>query len=114
METHQATAFYTVISLISVFVSFIIYVCWKLVVSTTRAEGTYGVRPIHQRIVLSENIHPRRYNVSSQTNGSELLETRLKVLDLAFFKEETRRKSSSDSLHLSDTSHYQNCEAEKE
>ena len=74
METHQATAFYTVISLISVFVSFIIYVCWKLVESTARAEGTYGVRPVPQRIELSE-VHPRRYNVSSQTNRSELLET---------------------------------------
>ena len=60
METHQATAFYTVISLIIVFVSFIIYVCWKLLVSIARAEGTYGVRPVPQRIEHSENIHPRR------------------------------------------------------
>ena len=113
METHQATAFYTVISLISVFLSYILYVGWKLVVSTARAEGTNGVRPVPQRIELSE-IHPRIYNVSSQTNRSELLETRLKVIDLALVKEETRRKSSSDSLHLSDqASHCQNCEAEK-
>ena len=59
METHQVTAFYVVIAIISVFVSFIIFVCWKLVVSTARAEGTYGVRPVPQRIELSENIHPR-------------------------------------------------------
>ena len=113
MENHQAAAFYTVISLISVFVSFILYVCWQLVVSTAKAEGSSGIRPVPQQIELSE-IHPRRYNVSSQTNRSELLETRLKVLDLALVKEETRRKSSSDSLHLSDqSSHCQNCEAEK-
>ena len=74
METRQATAFYTVIVIISVFVRFIIFVCWKLVVSSARAEGTYGDRPSPQRIELSENIHPRRYNVSSQTIRSELLE----------------------------------------
>ena len=73
---------YTAIAIIIVFVCFIIFVCWKLVVSTARAEGNYGVRPVPQRIELSDNIHPRRYNVSSQTNKSELLEAaRLKVFD---------------------------------
>ena len=90
-----------VISLISEFVSFILYVCWQLVVSTSKAEGSNGIRPVPHQIELSE-IHPRRYNVSSQTTKSELQETRLKVLDLALVKEETRRKST-DSLHLSDS-----------
>ena len=112
MENHQQAAFYTVISLTTVFVGFILYVCWQLVVSTAKAKGSNGIRPVPQ-IELSENC-PRRYNASSQTTRSELLENRLKVLDLALVKEETRRKST-DSLHLSyqQSSHCQNCEAEK-
>ena len=105
-------AFYTMISLITVFVAFILYVSWQLVISTAKAEGANGIRPVPQ-IELRE-IHPRKYNASRQNTRSELLETRLKVLDLALVKEETRRKSM-DSLHLSDqqSSHCQNCEAEK-
>ena len=85
---------------------------WQLVISTAKAEGANGIRPAPQ-IELCET-HPRKYNAASQTTRSELLETRLKVLDLALVKEETRRKST-DSLHLSDqqSSHWQNCEAEK-
>ena len=102
MENHQLAAFYTVISLITVFVAFILYVCWQLVVSTAKAEGAYGIRPVPQ--IEIREIH----------TSCGLLETRLKVLDLAMLKEETRRKST-DSLHLSDqqSSHCQNCEAEK-
>ena len=106
---------YTAIAIFCIFVCFIIFVCLKLVVSTSRAEENYGVRPELQRIELSDNIHPRQYNVSSQRNRSELLEAaRLKVFDQALIKEEIRRNSSSCSLnHLSETSHCQNCEAEK-
>ena len=104
MENHQQAAFYTVISLITIFVAFILYVCWQLVISTAKAEGANAIRPVPQ-IELRE-IHPRKYNAASQTTSCELLETRL--------KEEARRKST-DSLHLSGqpSSHCQDCEALK-
>ena len=104
MENHQQAAFYTVISLITIFVAFILYVCWKLVISTAKAEGANAIRPVPQ-IELRE-IHPRKYNAASQTTSCELLETRL--------KEEARRKST-DSLHLSGqpSSHCQDGEAVK-
>ena len=78
-KNHQQASFYMVNCLLTVFVSFILYVCWQLqlVVSTAKAEGSNGIRPVPHQIELSE-IHPRRYNVSSQTPRSELLETRLK------------------------------------
>ena len=104
MENHQQAAFYTVISLITIFVAFILYVCWQLVISTAKAEGANAIRPVPQ-IELHE-IHPGKYNAASQTTSCELLETRL--------KEEARRKST-DSLHLSGqpSSHCQDCEALK-
>ena len=107
---------YTAIAIFCIFLCFIIFVCWKLVVSTSIAEENYGVRPELQQIELNDNIHPRQYNVSSQTNRSELLEAaRLKVFDQALIKEEIRRKNLSDSLnHLSETSQCQNCEAENQ
>ena len=76
----------------SLYTAIAIFVCWKILVSTSRAEL--------QRIEFSDNIHPRRYNVSSQTNRSEILEAaRLKV----FHQEEIRRKISSESLnHLTE------------
>ena len=74
MENHQQAAFYTVISLITIFVDFILYVCWQLVISSLKAEGANAIRPVPQ-IELRE-IHPRKYNAASQTTSCGLLETR--------------------------------------
>ena len=102
MESHQLSSYYTAISVITIFITIVLFVCWKLVQSTARVEEA-GARPIVPQPGLRQ-IRQTKHSVGSQTSNTESLYVK--------FKQEEAVKESSLHASESSTSNCVNCESE--
>ena len=102
MESHQLSSYYTAISVITIFIAIVLFVCWKLVQSTARVEEA-GARPIVPQPKLRQ-IRQTKFSVGSQTSNAESLYVK--------FKKEEAVKDSALHASGSSSSICVNCESE--
>ena len=98
MESYQLSSYYTAISVITIFIAVVLFVCWKLAQSSAKIEETGArqrpyqpSRPIVPQPKLRQIRQPK-YSVGSQTSNAESLYVKFKkeaAKDLALPKSES-------------------------
>ena len=110
MESYQLSSYYTAISVITIFIAVVLFVCWKLAQSSAKIEETGArqrpyqpSRPIVPQPKLRQ-IRQTKYSVGSQTSNAESLYVK--------FKKEEAVKDSALHASGSSSSICVNCESE--
>ena len=105
MESYQLSSYYTAISVITIFIAVVLFVCWKLAQSSAKIEETGArqrpyqpSRPIVPQPKLRQIRQPK-YSVGSQTSNAESLYVKFKKEAAKYLALPKSESSSSTCLN---------------